>query len=163
MAWYYEDFTAGRSVTTPRRTITEADVVGFAGLSGDFNPLHVDEVFAREAGYGGRIAHGPMVLGMALGLGAQAGLFNGTVLGMLDVQWAFHGPVRAGDTLYAVITVVSARPTRKPGRGVVTLGFEVRTATQDLVQSGQCQILFACRPAGEGGAQAQPGVPAGAA
>lgn len=152
MGWYYEDFAPGRSITTPRRTITEADVVGFAGLSGDFNPLHVDEVFAREAGYGGRIAHGPMVLGMALGLGAQAGLFDGTVLGMLGVQWAFHGPVRAGDTLHAVITVVSARATRKPGRGVVDLRFEIRTAPQALVQSGQCQIMFACR----GGAHAPP-------
>lgn len=145
MGWYFEDFTPVRSIVTPRRTITEADVVGFAGLSGDFNPLHVDEVFAREAGYGGRIAHGPMVLGMALGLGAQAGLFNGTVLGMLGVQWKFHGPVRAGDTLHAVITVAGARATRKPGRGVVDLDFEVRTADQNRVQSGQCQILFACR------------------
>lgn len=147
MGWYYEDFAPGRSIVTPRRTITEADVVGFAGLSGDFNPLHVDEVFAREAGYGGRIAHGPMVLGMALGLGAQAGLFNGTVLGMLGVQWAFHAPVRAGDTLHAVITVASARTTRKPDRGIVDLHFEVRTAAQELVQSGQCQIMLARRVA----------------
>ncbi|SCK09919.1 Acyl dehydratase [Variovorax sp. HW608] len=145
MGWYYEDFTPGRSIVTPRRTITEADVIGFAGLSGDFNPLHVDELFAREAGYGGRIAHGPMVLGMALGMGAQAGLFSGTVLGMLGVQWAFHSPVRAGDTLHAVISVAGARTTRKPGRGIVDLRFEIRSATQELVQSGQCQIMFACR------------------
>ena len=142
MGWYYEDFTPGRSVVTPRRTITEADVAAYAGLSGDFNPLHVDEIFAREAGYGGRIAHGPMVLGMALGLGAQAGLFGGTVLGMLGVQWAFHAPVRAGDTLHAVITVAAARPTSKPGRGIVDLHMQVCNAGQTVAQSGQCQILF---------------------
>jgi len=133
MGWYYEDFTPSRSIATPRRTITEADVAAYAGLSGDFNPLHVDDIFAREAGYGGRIAHGLMVLGMALGLGAQAGLFGGTVLG---VQWAFHAPVRAGDTLHVVITVAAARTTHRPGRGIVDLRMEVHNAGQTLVQSG---------------------------
>ncbi|MBT2302022.1 MaoC family dehydratase N-terminal domain-containing protein [Variovorax paradoxus] len=142
MGWHYEDFEPGRIVRTPRRTITEADVVAFAGLSGDFNPLHTDEPFAREAGFDGRIAHGPMILGMALGLGARAGLFDGTVLGMLGVQWSFHAPVRAGDTLGAAIAVLAARATRKQDRGIVDLRFELNNEHDVLVQSGQCQIMF---------------------
>ncbi len=119
MGWYYEDFEPGRTIVTPGRTITEADIAAFAGLSGDFNPLHTDEVFAREAGLGGRIAHGPMVLGMAFGLGARAGLFDETVLGLLGVQWTFEQVVRPGDTLRASIVVLDMRTTRRPDRGIV--------------------------------------------
>jgi len=145
MGWFYEDFELGRVIVTPRRTITEADIVAFSGISGDFNPLHMDEQFARAAGFGGRIAHGPMVLGMALGLGAQAGLFDGTVLGMLGVQWRFHAPVRPGDTLRATIAVTGGRASRKPDRGIVELKFEIHNVAQVRVQSGQCQVMFARR------------------
>ncbi len=146
MGWYYEDFEPGRVVETPGRTITEADIGNFAGLSGDFNPLHTDEVFAREAGVGGRIAHGPMVLGMAFGLGARAGLFDETVLGLLGVQWTFEAPVRPGDTLRASIVVLEMRPTRKPDRGIVSLRLDVRNQQRVQVQTGHCQIMFMRRP-----------------
>ena len=147
MGWYYEDFEPGRVVETPGRTITEADIGNFAGLSGDFNPLHTDEVFAQEAGVGGRIAHGPMVLGMAFGLGARAGLFDETVLGLLGVQWTFEAPVRPGDTLRVAIAVLDMRPTRKPDRGIVSLRLDVRNQQRVQVQTGHCQIMFMRRPA----------------
>lgn len=142
MGWLYEDFEPGRVIETPGRTLTEADVGAFAGLTGDFNPLHTDEVFAQEAGFGGRIAHGPMVLGMAFGLGARAGLFDETVLGLLGVQWTFEAPVRAGDTLRASIVVVEMRTTRKPDRGIVSLRFDLRNQDRLQVQTGHCQIMF---------------------
>lgn len=142
MGWLYEDFEPGRVIETPGRTVTEADVGVFAGLSGDFNPLHTDEVFAQEAGLGGRIAHGPMVLGMAFGLGARAGLFDETVLGLLGVQWTFEAPVRAGDTLRASIVVIEMRTTRKPDRGIVSLRFDLRNQDRVQVQTGHCQIMF---------------------
>ena len=142
MGWLYEDFEPGRVIETPGRTIIEADVGVFAGLSGDFNPLHTDEVFAQEAGLGGRIAHGPMVLGMAFGLGARAGLFDETVLGLLGVQWTFEAPVRAGDTLRASILVIEMRTTRKPDRGIVSLRFDLRNQDRVQVQTGHCQIMF---------------------
>jgi acyl dehydratase len=138
MGWYYEDFEPGRVIETPGRTITEADIVGYAGLSGDFNPLHTDEVFAIDAGVGGRIAHGPMVLGMAFGLGARAGLFD---------EWTFAAPVRPGDTLRAAITVIETRTTRKPDRGIVGLRIDLRNQQASPVQTGHCQIMFRRRPA----------------
>ena len=146
MGWYYEDFEPGRVIETPGRTITEADIVGYAGLSGDFNPLHTDEVFAVDAGVGGRIAHGPMVLGMAFGLGARAGLFDETVLGLLGVQWTFKEPVRPGDTLRASIVVLEMRTTRKLDRGIVSLRLDLRNQKQLPVQTGHCQIMFKRRP-----------------
>lgn len=142
MGWYYEDFELGRTVLTPGRTITEADVGVFAGLTGDFNPLHTDEVFARATDFGGRIAHGPMVLGMAFGLGARAGLFDGTVLGLLGLQWTFQAPVRAGDTVHVRVTVLEARTTKKPDRGIVGLSLDVRNQYQTTLQLGRCQIMI---------------------
>jgi len=147
MGWYFEEFALGREVVTVRRTLTESDVATFSGLSGDFNPLHTDEIFATEAGFGGRIAHGPMVLGMALGLGARAGLFDGTVLGMLGVEWTFLAAVRPGDTLGATIAVMDARESRKPDRGIVGLRFEIHNQHQVLVQRGYTKILFKRKPA----------------
>lgn len=129
MGWYYEDFEPGRVITTPGRTITEADITAFAGLSGDFNPLHTDEVFARGVGLAGRIAHGPMVLGMAFGLGARAGLFDETVLGLLGVQRTFEQAVRPADTLRVSIVVL-----------------DVSNQDRVQVQTGHCQIMFKRRP-----------------
>ncbi|MDB5818481.1 MAG: paaZ 3 [Rhizobacter sp.] len=147
MGWYYEDFEVGRRVRSPGRTITEADIGAFAGLTGDFNPLHTDEVFARGTDFGGRIAHGPMVLGMAFGLGARAGLFDETVLGLLGVQWTFQAAVRPGDTLHADIEVLDARTTRRDDRGIVGLRLTMLNQDGATVQIGECQILFKRRMA----------------
>lgn len=149
MGWYYEDFEVGRTIVTQGRTITEADIGNFAGVTGDFNPLHTDEVFARGTDFGGRIAHGPMVIGMAFGLGSQAGLFNETVLGLLGVQWTFKAPVRAGDTLRVAITPLEVRRTKKPDRGIVSLLLVVRNQHHAEVQMGECQIMLECRSAEE--------------
>lgn len=140
MGWYYEDFEAGRTIDTPARTVTEADIDGFAGLSGDFNPLHTDDVFARGTGFGGRIAHGPMVIGMAFGLAGRAGLLDETVLGLLDLQWSFKAPVRPGDTLRVAVTTLDMRRTRKRDRGVVTLRLAVRNQHEAEVQLGECRL-----------------------
>jgi acyl dehydratase len=142
MGWYYEDFEPGREIRTPARTITEADIGAFAGLSGDFNPLHTDEVFAQSVGLPGRIAHGPMILGMAFGLGARAGLFDETVLGLLGVQWTFEATVRPGDTVRATIVVLEKRTTRKPDRGIVSLRLDMRNQHLVQVQTGHCQVMF---------------------
>ena len=87
---HFEDVEVGFRFETPRRTITEADLVAFAGVSGDFNPLHTDAVFAAQTIYGERIAHGALIVSLATGLRQRAGLFDGTLMGLLEIRsWRF--------------------------------------------------------------------------
>src|SRR5205085_6861914 len=106
-------------------TVSEADIDSFAGLTADFNPVHMDELFAAQNGFAGRIAHGPMIVGMAFGLGSRADVMDGTVLALLEIGWKFVKPVRPRDTISALFTVVDKRETRTPDRGVVTLQIDV--------------------------------------
>jgi acyl dehydratase len=147
MGLYFEEFTLDRPVTTRGRTVSEADIVTFAGISGDWNPLHIDEEFSNNAGYDGRIAHGPMSMSMAIGLMAQQNLIDGTALALLGLQWDFKGPVRIGDTIHAVVTPVQKRPTQMPGRGVVSLRFEVKNQHGAVIQVGTAILLMKMKTA----------------
>lgn len=152
MGRHYEDFAIGETIETPRRTIVDADIMAFAGLTGDFNPLHTDDVFAKETDFGGRIAHGPMLIGMAFGFGARAGLFDGTVLGLLGLEWRFAAPVWPNDTIHARITATAKRPTRRPDRGIVETRFDLVNQHGDTVQTGTATILLKMRGSSSGGA-----------
>jgi acyl dehydratase len=146
MGLYLDDFVLDRTLTTHGRTIGEADVSLFAGLAGDFNPLHVDEEFAKQTDFGGRIAHGPLVLSMAIGLMAQLNLIDGTALALLDLKWEFKAPVKLGDTIRARVTPMEKRATRKRGRGVLVLRFEVENQRGETVQTGAITLLMKTRP-----------------
>jgi len=141
MGLYFEEFRLNEPLTTRGRTVSEADIVTFAGISGDWNPLHVDEEFSKSAGYGERIAHGPMSMSMAIGLMSQQNLIDGTALGLLGLHWDFRGPVRVGDTIHAVVTPVQKRPTQKPGCGIVALRFEVKNQHGAAIQEGTLTLL----------------------
>ena len=141
MGNYYEELDIGRRFETPRRTVIDADIGTFAGLTADFNPLHMDELFAAESDFKGRITHGPMIVGMAFGLASRAGLMDGTVLGLLDIAWKFMQPVRPGDTISVVVTVVDKRLTKKPDRGVVTLQLDVLNQRGEVAQVGTAKVL----------------------
>ena len=149
MGRYYEEFEAGQRYETPRRTVIEADISQFAGLTADFNPLHMDEVFAAQSDFGGRITHGPMIVGMAFGLVSRIDLIDGTVLGLLDIGWSFKAPVRPGDTIGVVVRVIGKRMTKKPDRGVVELELDVINQRGDLVQTGKAKVMIRCRNAQE--------------
>ena len=116
---YLEDFEVGREYVTPGRTVTEADVVNFAGLSGDFNPLHMDEEFAEKGPFGARIAHGALGFVISTGLSNQTGLYEGTTLAFMECTVKYVSPLRIGATVHCVIVPTEVRHSSKPGRGIL--------------------------------------------
>jgi acyl dehydratase len=140
-----EDFAIDRPMTTRGRTVGEGDITLFAGLVGDYNPLHVDEEYGAATPFGGRIAHGPLTMSMAIGLMSQLNLVDGTALALLNLNWDFSAPVRIGDTIHARVTPTAKKPTSKPGRGTVTLRFEVINQRHETVQTGIITLLVKAR------------------
>lgn len=139
----FEDVAVGFRFETPRRTVTESDLVVFAGVSGDFNPLHTDAVFAAGSIYGARIAHGALVLALATGLRQRVGLFDGTLLGLLEIRsWRFRAPVRIGDTIRVRNEVTELRPTSQADRGVMVQRVEVVNQADEVVNDGELVMLL---------------------
>jgi len=142
MGLYFEEFELGRTLETRGRTVAEADITAFAGLSGDFNPLHVDETFAAASRFGTRIAHGPLTLAMAIGLMSQLNLIDGTALALVALEWDFTAPVRIGDTIRARVTAIAKEETSKPDRGILTLRLLVLNQRGETVQDGRAKLLM---------------------
>lgn len=144
---YFEEFELGREYVTRSRTITEADVVAFAGLSGDFNPLHVDEEFGKTTIFGTRIAHGLLGLSVASGLINQLGIGEGTVMAFLGLTWNFKGVIRFGDTITVRQTVSEKRETSKSDRGILRMAITVLNQHGEVVQDGEHVLMVKRRPA----------------
>jgi acyl dehydratase len=140
---FLDDFYVGQSWVSPARTITDADLVNFAGISGDFNPLHTDEEFAKASQFGGRIFHGPGVFAIATGLESRLGIKDGTAIAFLGMTWNMKAAVLIGDTIRVEQSVAAVRPSAsKPDRGIVT--FDVRVVNQrgETCQDGQWFVMF---------------------
>ena len=145
---YFEDFEIGQQIVTAGRTITEADIMAFAGLSGDFNQLHTDAEFARQTPFGQRIAHGLLVTSIASGLAAQTGILEGTTIAFREIsEWKFSKPVFIGDTVHVVLEVVDLKPARRLGGGVVSIKVDVRNQRDESVMRGVWAVIMASRPA----------------
>jgi acyl dehydratase len=139
---HFEDVDVGFRFETPSRTITEADLVAFAGVSGDFNPLHTDAVYAVRSIYGERIAHGALVLSLATGLRQRTGLFDGTLMGLLEIRnWCFMAPVRIGDTIRVTNEIKELRETSKPDRGIMVQRIDVLNQDDAVVAGGEFVML----------------------
>lgn len=138
---YFEEYTIGDSITSQGRTVTEADIVNFAMLSGDWNPLHTDAEAAKGTPYGQRIAHGLLVLSMATGLTERLGILNQTVLGFMGLEWEFRAAVRIGDTIRVHAAVSELKPMLRLGGGYVTLKLQVRNQEDKVVQRGTWTVL----------------------
>jgi 3-hydroxybutyryl-CoA dehydratase len=142
MDMFFEDFNIGDEMITPRRTITETDVVQFAGLSGDFNPLHIDEEFAKETPYKTRVAHGLLSVSVITGLQSMMGIVNGSTLGLLEINWRFKSGVIPGDTIYAKFIVKEKKETSKKDRGVLTRLVLVYNQRGEIVSEGEIILLM---------------------
>lgn len=147
---FFEDFAVGETFTTRARTITEADIVAFAGLSGDYNPLHTDEEFARGTPFGRRIAHGLLGLSVQSGLSQALGVTEGTTLAFLGLTWDFKAPIFIGDTIHVVQTVREMRETRRPERGIIVFGCRVVNQRGEDVQTGTKTLMIRRDPGRSG-------------
>jgi acyl dehydratase len=148
MSLHFEEVEVGMRFESPARTITEADLVNFSGVSGDFNPLHSDETFASGTLYGRRIAHGMLVLSAVTGLRQRMGVFDGTLMGFLEIRsWRFRRAVFPGDTIRSVTEVAELRETSKPDRGVMVQRIEVLNQDGAVVQDGEFVTLLRRKPA----------------
>jgi acyl dehydratase len=147
MAYYYHDLEVGQVFTTSARTVTETDLMSFAMLSGDWNPIHTDTVFAEATSYGQRVVYGVFGLALLTGLLDRSGLFSGSAIAMLGIQdWKFTRPVFIGDTLHATIEIVSKRLTSKGDRGIVERRFELVNQRAEIVQEGQLDVMIRLAP-----------------
>ena len=145
---YFEDFKEGQRFVTAGRTVTEADVVRFAGLSGDYNLLHTNAEYAKSTPFGARIAHGLLVTAMVTGLVDRTGMLEGTTLAFREIdEWKFVRPVYLGDTIYAILDVERTRPLRRLGGGAVTIRVDVRNQKDETVMKGRWTVLMRSREA----------------
>lgn len=140
---WFDDAEIGMTFETPRRTVTEADVINFAGVSGDFHTLHTDAQTMRESQFGERIAHGALVLSMVTGLRGRLGIFDDTLVAFAEIRrWRFVRPVLIGDTIRAVNEIVELNPTSKPDRGVMVQQVQVLNQHDVIVQEGEMVALM---------------------
>lgn len=145
---YFEEFEVGQKVISPGRTITEADVVAFAGISGDFNSIHTDAVFSRDAGFGQRVAHGLLGLSIASGLLVRSGVLEGTVMAFREInQWKFSQPMFIGDTVHVVLEVMELKALPRLGGGSLLAMLHVQNQDDVTVMKGQWSVLVQSKPA----------------
>jgi len=151
VALFFEEFVLGSRMETPARTVTEADVVLFAGLSGDYNPIHTDAAFAAKTPFGERIAHGALGLALVTGLSGRTGVLDGTALAFLGIdEWKFHLPIRIGDTILVRWTVAELREISRKDAGVLRRRMELVNQKEEVVQSGIFSTMVRRRAAGGG-------------
>ena len=142
-SFYFDDFHVGQRFTTKARTVTEADVVNFAGLTWDHNQLHTDAEYAATTMYGKRIAHG--LLGLSIHAGLSSHLTEQGILALLELNWQFKLPLYIGDTIHVEQVVKEMREDSKGDRGILTFEKELINQRDEVVQTGTTTVLLAKR------------------
>jgi acyl dehydratase len=137
----FEEFQVGDVAESPARTITESDVVQFAGLTGDYNPLHTDVEYAKETVFGQRVAHGLLGLSVASGLAWRTGFLEGTAEALTAVDWKFRGPIHIGDTIRVRAEVSRKKAMRRLGGGFVIFSVTLLNQEDEVVQKGTWTAL----------------------
>ncbi len=146
---YFEEFSLGQKIVTLGRTVTESDVVTFAGLSGDYNQIHTDAEFSKNTPFGQRVAHGLLVLSIASGLAMRTGFIEGTTLAFREInEWKFTKPVFLGDTVHVVMEIKELKALPRLKAGAVTIELDVRNQRDETSMKGLWTVLVASKPAG---------------
>ena len=143
---YFEEFEIGDEVETSTRTITETDVMVFAALSGDHNPLHTDAEFAKGTLFGERIAHGLLGLAVASGLTAQLGFVEGTAEAFIGLEWKFRAPIKFSDTVHLQARVKQKKAMPRLGGGFITFDVKLLNQQDETVQKGTWTVLIKSAP-----------------
>jgi acyl dehydratase len=144
---YFDDVKVGEAWESPARTITETDIVNFAGLSGDFSPIHVDHEFCKTTAFRRPIAHGLLVMSVSSGLGINNPAMR-TQAFLRVWEWQFRAPVYIGDTIRVRTKVVSKEARSRGRRGVITWKREILNQENKVVQEGMHSTLVEGRRAG---------------
>jgi acyl dehydratase len=144
---YFEEFEVGMTITSPGRTITESDIVSFAGLSGDYTQIHTDAEFSKSSPLGRRVAHGLFGLAVASGLAARTGVLEGTALAFREINdWKFIKPIFIGDTVHVLMTVIEVKGLPRLGGGAVSIELRVINQNEDTLMKGVWKVLMASQP-----------------
>ncbi len=144
---YLEDLELGQEICSQGRTITEADIVNFANLTGDTNPMHTDAEYAKTSIFGERVAHGMLGLAYAVGLTWQLGFMDGTVMAFTGLEWKFKAPVKIGDTIRVVGKVKQKKELKGSGGGMVVLDVRVLNQRDQLTHQGEWTVMVKSRGA----------------
>ncbi|MEK4426119.1 MaoC/PaaZ C-terminal domain-containing protein [Solibacillus sp. FSL K6-1523] len=141
---FFEDFEVGSVLETPARTITESDVLAFAGLSGDYNALHTDIETCKNTKFGQRIAHGLLGISIATGLTSRLGIFEGSAVALLGINnWKFLNPIFFGDTIHVRLTITDKRLSKSnPDTGVLSRSYEIVNQRGEVVQKGEMPVMI---------------------
>lgn len=143
---YFEEFEEGVKLITRGRTITESDLVNFAALTGDYNPMHTDAEYCENSFMGQRVAHGMLVMSYAVGQAYQLGILERTVLAFRALEVKFSQPVLIGDTIRVELTVTETKAAARLGGGTVKLKFRILNQGDKAVQKGTMTLLMASQP-----------------
>jgi len=149
VGYTYTDLHVGMSFRSPGRTITDADLVAFAGLTGDYSELHTSDVYARASQFGRRVAHGMLGLAYAHGLmWPRTGELRATAIAFLGINdWKFTGPIFVGDTIFVNYRIAELRDSKsKPTQAIAIFDVEVVTQDDRVVQRGRKALLVSKVP-----------------
>ncbi len=144
---FFEEFEVGHRINTASRTVTETDIVLFAGLSGDFNQIHIDAEYSKTTPFGARVAHGLLGLSIASGLVVQTGFMEGTIMAFREInEWKFIKPIFIGDTIHVETEVKEVKAIPRIGGGSIVIVLDVKNQSGDTVMKGSWTALIAGRP-----------------
>ncbi len=139
----WEDYELGYKFSTEAITVTEAHIVNFAGITGDFYVLHMNEEYSKKTNFGTRIAHGPLTFCLAVGLVGQTQIFSDSLIGFLGANnLRFPAPVKPGDTIHVEVEITGKKETSKLDRGVTTMQYVVKNQRNETVATAEMNFMM---------------------